>query len=69
MNIRRGARAFAEVLAGALLDSVICDGCGSETFDPTPCDHLNELCPDCVAEGGKCRPCYLEARDEIGATW
>ena len=50
-------------------DSVICDGCGSETFDPTPCDHLNELCPDCVAEGGKCRPCYLEARDEIGATW
>jgi len=47
--------------------AVRCDGCSTATWDLVECDHRT-LCPDCVAEG-KCRACYVEGRDEIGATW
>jgi len=49
-------------------DTATCDGCSEETFDLIDCEHDRQLCPDCIAEG-KCRACYVEGRDEIGATW
>lgn len=46
-----------------LLDTVPCDGCPTETPDPTDCWHGRTLCPECL-EYSPCHDCAREAIDE-----
>lgn len=59
--VQRAADKLRELGEGTVLDTVLCDECGTHTTDPETCPHGREHCPECRENGYACNACRGEA--------